>query len=237
MSSHHNISENNKLIITLVSLKDWNTLETYIEEKCQFQCQRENSESSHSILHQACNHRDIPLSTVISIVNIYPNSIRGIDSNGRLPLHCAMRNGVGSDVVQYLLKEYPESAVRQDKKGKTPLHLACKYFAIAYDKSGTQFKYRQDRFAFMCEKLNMVMAMFLDADPDCFLIDDDKGMSALEYAIDGEVVFDTMYMMQNTIGKIQQMKTKDRSELMTTLQHDGLLVTEPGMNLICNAAA
>lgn len=234
----------------MIALKEWSNVESFVEKKyplqsfkdCDSCCsekscsasnfQNKSVESHSSILHCACTYPEIPLSTVVAILRTCPNALRETDHDGRLPLHRATRNGVGSDVVRYLLERYPEAAVRRDNKGKTPLHLACKYFSIVFDNSGTRFKYRKDKFAHMCKTLKAVIIMFLRADPDCFLLDDDKGMSALEYAIDGEVIFETVFMMQTAIECLQKNKSLNSSqdgkeELWVTLQHEGFLAGVP----------
>lgn len=231
-------------MFTLITLREWETLERYIATRkkntttkerytCKSKCSSD-CEAKHSILQYACKFREIPLSTIVAILDVSPCAISEPDCIGRLPLHCAARSGVRSTIIQHLLQEYPEASVKQDEKGKTPLHLACKYFNEAYDDSGIFFKYKEDRKMHLSSTLNLVLAMFLNAEPYSFLIEDRKGMNALEYAIEGEVAYDTIFLMQKAIEHIQKVKisqnsTHTKEMLDTTIDRDGLMSIEPTM--------
>jgi len=256
----HNIDEKREMeksIFLLITFKEWKTLEAYIKKirsqssnenrhfDCRFQCA--NCGGNHNVLHYACQYRKIPFSTILAIMRMFPNAIREKDCKGRLPLHCATRSGVGSEIIEHLLRKYPNSSVQQDDKGKTPLHLACKYFSLAYDHDHdhdhdfVRFEDDEDRADRLCQKLNSLLVMFMQANSQCFLIEDENDMSALEYTIEQEVSHETIYIMQKVMERMQKMKSaiasQNKKDLRTTSHGGGHLVATPGQNTTNNAAA
>lgn len=71
------------------------------------------------------------LKVIKKLYNSYPENIRRVDNEGRLPIHVFIQvhqdilheSSSEADCVRYFLKQYPESAAVQDHHGDTPLSL------------------------------------------------------------------------------------------------------------------
>lgn len=244
-----------KSIFLLITFKEWKTLEAYIEKTrsqssnednlfdCRFNCP--DCGSHHNILHYACKFRAIPLSSIVAITEMFPSAVREKDCAGRLPLHCATRSGVGSEIVEHLLERHPNSSVERDVRGRTPLHLACKYFDVAYDRDhdgdgDVRFEDEEDRADRLYQQLNRLLGMFMRANQQCFLMEDENEMSALEYALEQEVSHETIYIMQKVMERTQKMNSAlDSLNKSTSSSHgNGQLVTTTlEQNSAYNAAA
>jgi ankyrin repeat protein len=57
-------------------------------------------------------------------LNLWPESIRAVDSNGNLPLHVAAATSAGADEIRPLLQAWPPSVQARNASGLLPLHFA-----------------------------------------------------------------------------------------------------------------
>ena len=110
----------------------------------------------------------------------FPRSLDRINGDGRLPLHIATRWGASPKVIKFLIKARPDAALAQDNFGNTPLHLTCK----GYHKNFVPcFKNEPD----LKVSLLQIVQALLQSAPKVVNLENEDDMTALEYAITGEV--------------------------------------------------
>jgi hypothetical protein len=70
---------------------------------------------------------------VDEVLRSEPGIATTVNSQGKLPLHLALRSGQPRDVVQLLLRANPDGAAVQDNYGSLPLHIALSTGGTAYE--------------------------------------------------------------------------------------------------------
>uniref|UniRef100_A0A7S4MX63 Uncharacterized protein n=1 Tax=Odontella aurita TaxID=265563 RepID=A0A7S4MX63_9STRA len=120
------------------------------------------------------------------------------DCASRLPLHYAVKYGASPGVVSLLLRRSPPSAAsHRDVVGKAPLHHAAESYASHYrppfeagsfDMGGGAggILTAEVRRAALRDDMKLVVKLLLRAAPSVINVEDDTGMTPIEYAIDSE---------------------------------------------------
>ena len=86
----------------------------------------DNPNNDYKFVLQACRNERITEGIIRCLLEYFPNAVRAIGGEGRLPLHsiCLNKN-VTIGMVQLLIDAYPESVSHENHKGSMPLHLLC----------------------------------------------------------------------------------------------------------------
>lgn len=148
-------------------------------------CKKSGCNSNHTVLHYLCQFRP-PLSVVKSIYKSHSKAIFQKDCKGRYPLHIACKHGCTPDVVNYLLEKYPQAARECDLKQRSPLILAYRSYVFECGLA----------FCFANRNLTEVGQALISAAPDMVTAEDNKGQTALEYAIAEQFKYPTIEILQ-----------------------------------------
>lgn len=147
--------------------------------------------SAETLLHLALKCQP-PMDIILELLGGFPEAVSLPDSMGRLPLHVAVKYGASSAVIRHLLIRNENAAGKQEATGKTPLHLACKTFAMAYNPNDTKT---------MEQSFGEIVRMLGDAAPAAVNMEDDQGMSPLEYALDSDCPYPVYRILQKQSQK------------------------------------
>lgn len=125
------------------------------------------------------------------------------DNVGRLPLHYAAKWGASYRLIEYLVEKNRSAATVQDVLGRTPLHHLCK----SYSSSAGSNKLPGD----LASDDNMVQAttILIAAAPDAVNIEDNDGITVIEYAISS----DAPYRAVRLIQKASERDWKERKRI------------------------
>jgi ankyrin repeat protein len=144
-----------------------------------------------NMLFDACKNK--PSSNEVSlIVNMCPETVKGVNEFGQTPVHVAAANGASANVIVYLLHKFPKACAMTDSSGKVPLHYVAHFSlwtvegpsrreATSYDApvgERGQFK----KFYVGPTYLDMVK-LTCQANPSAILIEDMQGRNPIEYAL------------------------------------------------------
>mmetsp|Transcript_25402 Transcript_25402/g.43369 ORF Transcript_25402/g.43369 Transcript_25402/m.43369 type:complete len:262 (+) Transcript_25402:204-989(+) len=148
-----------------------------------------------TLLHE-CLQCDVPLETVVKMFKMLPDrtdALRARDSLGRTPLHIAVASAADPLVVKLIGSANPEACTILDEDGRTPLHLACDSTnTIQVENFKCQQHMPQQNEA---RSYNTVRAL-LSESPEASLVEDEDGMSALEYAIMSDASIELVTLLQ-----------------------------------------
>ena len=128
------------------------------------------------------------------MIDFCPDLTSELDCLDRTPLHIAAGTGASPSLIKLLAKACPASCVAQDEDGKTPLHLAC-------DSSCDMFENEKDDR----EELprgppsSGTICALLSASLEAATMEDDDGMSALEYAIISDASIQVVMILQKAV--------------------------------------
>ncbi len=142
------------------------------------------------LVHYACRFNP-PRTIIRHLESLYPGSLRMPDNMGRLPLHYAAKWGGSYRLIVYLVEQNRSAASARDSLGRTPLHLLCK----SYSPSAGSNKLPGD----LSSDDNMVQATtaLIAAAPDVVNIEDNNGMTVIEYAISSNAPYRAVRLIQN----------------------------------------
>lgn len=130
----------------------------------------------NSVLHYVCKFRP-PLYIIKRLHKANPKNVFEKDDKERFALHIACKHGCCPEVIKYLVKKNPDAAKKSDKKYRTPIHLACKSYVQKSDKEWDTANH----------SLIKVAQDLIDAAPFSATREDNKGNTALEYAIESKL--------------------------------------------------
>ena len=65
-----------------------------------------------------------PLSTISTLIELYPKAVLMEDEDGNTPLHTACEEEAELAILEEMMDEFPEACAIKSKSGATPLHLA-----------------------------------------------------------------------------------------------------------------
>ena len=161
-----------------------------------------------SLLH-ACLRYSPPLEVVVKMVNMFPDrtsTLRAQDCMGRTPLHIAAACDADPMVIKLLGSANPSTCNILDQDGRTPLHLACDRSCSILDENDTQSRPQQHD----TPSYGAVRALLSESLSPA-LIEDEDGMSALEYAIISDASIEVVNLLQKATMESHQEREKLRS--------------------------
>eukprot|EP00578_Thalassiosira_sp_NH16_P012902 CAMPEP_0181115656 /NCGR_PEP_ID=MMETSP1071-20121207/21544_1 /TAXON_ID=35127 /ORGANISM="Thalassiosira sp., Strain NH16" /LENGTH=256 /DNA_ID=CAMNT_0023199869 /DNA_START=25 /DNA_END=795 /DNA_ORIENTATION=- len=146
-----------------------------------------------STLMHACLRYDPPLAIVAKIMKMTPPSdrtaaLRARDCLGRTPLHVATAHGADPKTIKMLGSVDPSTCSLLDDGGRSPLHLVC---------GGSSCSEGTVR-ALLSTSLHPV------------LLEDEDGMSALEYAIVSDASLEVVNLLQKAAMHLHQEKERQQ---------------------------
>jgi len=195
--------KNNTIISVLIHKRKWNTLiSVFYFMKQTIRSNKDHAEllqdllisddddsKGGTVLHSL--FRANPSIEIIKVITeTFPELGSYVDKNGQYPLHLAAQCGASHKAIKMIYYLYPEAASLQDKEGKTPLHLACEHYKQNY---GSIMFRRQTRAMAMDRGIEVMM----NVAPGVINMEDNNGMTALEYAIMSNVEPMTIHNIQD----------------------------------------
>ena len=185
-------------MLILIHSKKWGQVKKRIffnksiVAKCHGRCES-TYDTNHTALHIACQFRP-PLDVIKALYKAHPEAIFEADCKGQYVLHVACEHGCTPEVVQYLLEKNTEAASKSDIKGRTPLLLAYKSYVYS-----------------CCMPWKIANSMLLKvgkiltkADPSSITQEDNEGLAAIEYGINGEYLHPTLVVLQKAVTRYQR---------------------------------
>lgn len=81
-------------------------------------------------IHQALSSPTAPFELIEALLFAYPEGVQKKESSmNRNCLHIAIRAGISTEIVTYLVDKYPSLVLAHDSQGRLPLHYAISNFA------------------------------------------------------------------------------------------------------------
>ena len=171
----------------------------------------QNSIPEDLIAHFICRFQ-APFHIVALIDEVYPQSLTCFDDMGRYPLHIACAWGNSPETIKFLVNSYPDAAMIQDADGKCAIHHLCHTFKRHFQGASSDI-------------MMYIVEILYAAAPASFIVDDDDGKNALEYAIDSELDLKIIKAMQRACRDVWRgMKEKSRDKPHDALQMDLLRI-------------
>lgn len=125
------------------------------------------------IIHCAVRVR-APLSVIMLLATLYPQSLCSPDMMGRYPIHVAAKWASNPPIIAYLVKTNPSVVGAPDSDGKTPMHYVGECYVANH--SGDS---QQDTEQSMGEVVDILRL----AAPHSVNLEDNNEMNAVEYAL------------------------------------------------------
>ena len=146
--------------------------------------------SSHPTLLHACLPHDPPPEIVLKMIAMTPVRralLRVRDRAGRTPLHIAAgRDATDPRVIKLLGSADPTTCSMLDKCGRTPLHLACDASCDDEEIPGRR------RVPPSYDVVRVLLSECIEP----VLIEDDDGMTPLEFAILSDASLEVVHLLQ-----------------------------------------
>ena len=164
-----------------------------------------------SLLH-VCLRYSAPLKIVAKIIEMYPDrtaALRARDGMGRTPLHVAAACDADAMVIKLLGSADPATCNILDDDGRTPLHLACDISGdIIHDENDKPPPPKQRE----APSYDVVRAL-LSESLEPTLVEDEDGMSPLEYAIISGASIEVVNLLQKaTMHVLRKGGGEDHSQ-------------------------
>jgi len=159
----------------------------------------------NNILHHALDYKP-PVSIVRTITEIFPEAANEVDCMLRYPLHIALMNGLSADVIRHLIKVNEKAVSSTDAEGKTALHLLFSDYKVRRKCDRTHFKEAM-------QSLPEIIYIICQHDPKLMFKEDLNKMSVLEYAMQEEVDYETLSLLQGVAESAK--KGKDFSSFVS----------------------
>lgn len=198
------------ILFRLIDARDWEKIDVMFlsgrvgRQLFQHLAARVSNSKSFNgmtILH-ACVRFNPPSDLVTKMIELCPTSPSGTDCLGRCPLHVATGCGVDSDLIKVLVEAYPEACTIQDSDGRTPLHMSCDLHTELFEESAFE----------KTQVSHQTIQILLKASLESSIIEDDDGMSAIEYALFSEAKLDTVRLIQKAAQHVRVRKQKADAE-------------------------
>lgn len=157
-----------------------------------------------TLLH-ACLCHNPPLEVVVQIITMLPDrtsALRVQDSMGRTPLHIAVACDAEPMVIKILSSTDPTTCSILDSDGRSPLHLACDSSCCIQDDIDSLSQPRERKAPSYGSVLILLSESLGPA-----LIEDEDGMSALEYAIISDASIEIVKLLQKVaVRSLQEIE-------------------------------
>ena len=141
------------------------------------------------LVHYACRFNP-PRTIIRHLESMYPGSLRMPDNMGRLPLHYAAKWGASYRLIDYLVEKNRAAASARDSLGRTPLHLLCKSYSSSVGSNKLPCDLSSD------DNMFQATTTLLAAAPDVVNIEDNNGMTVIEYAISSNAPYRAVRLIQ-----------------------------------------
>lgn len=198
-----NASSSLVILFRLIEANDWNKLfNMFLDEPegCKtFQylaalVAKSSSFNGMTILHAVARF-DPPSILIKRIIELCPTAPMSQDVLNRTPLHVAAGTGAGSVVIKTLVDAYPEACMIQDTDGRTPLHMACDTSTELFEDNRGSDLYREVPYR--------TVGVLLRASLNSAVLEDEDGMSAIEYALCSNADLQTVRLIQKACQKVR----------------------------------
>eukprot|EP00579_Thalassiosira_antarctica_P026881 CAMPEP_0202013834 /NCGR_PEP_ID=MMETSP0905-20130828/27392_1 /ASSEMBLY_ACC=CAM_ASM_000554 /TAXON_ID=420261 /ORGANISM="Thalassiosira antarctica, Strain CCMP982" /LENGTH=262 /DNA_ID=CAMNT_0048573527 /DNA_START=187 /DNA_END=975 /DNA_ORIENTATION=- len=181
----------------------------------------EEFKGGKTLLH-ACLRYDPPLEIVAKMIKMFPDrtaALRAQDCTGRTPLHIAAACVADPMVIKLLGSADPTTCTILDEDGRTPLHLACDIsFTIQDENDKCHPQQPQQRETRSYDAVRALLSDSLVAS----LVEDEDGMSALEYAIISDASIEVVTLLQKaTMESLQEREQQRLRKKRRLLDEDG----------------
>jgi len=204
-----------KCLSSLIKHRRWrklnNAVVKILKKKTNVRCACKKCTHQQSLLHLACNFSP-PLYVARNLFELDTFNASRIDSKRRYPLHLALEHESAVEVIKFLIESNKVAVEAQDVNGKTSLHMVVEQCAERRERSKCDYLGDITSFVDTVDMLELI-SLLCDAVPSSPFIEDNNGMTALEYAIDVEADYELVKALQveMQIAHIFQMK-KNRSQ-------------------------
>lgn len=166
------------------------------------------TDNGMTLLH-VCLRNGVPLEIMIKMIEMSPDrttALRAQDSMGRTPLHIAAACDADPMVIKLLGNADPTTCNILDVDGRTALHLACDSSCSLRDEDTTERSPQEQETSPSYGAVRALLSESLSSS----LVEDEDGMSALEYAIISDASIEVINLLQKASMKCQQERRGKR---------------------------
>ena len=198
------------IVLNSIHQQDWATLNQVASERQLFKMisqKIQECDEFHgmTILHAVVKYHP-PLHILDAMIDAHGDALKGQDCVGRTPLHVACGSGVDDMIIRRLVKAYPEACDLQDGDGKLPLHIVCDTECILFE---------GDQSPRPPPSVDVVRAL-LSGSVRSVLVEDDDGMSPIEYAIVSDNNIKVVTLLQTASMSLRRKDAKISKATATT---------------------
>ncbi|KAL7546086.1 hypothetical protein ACHAWF_009424 [Thalassiosira exigua] len=154
-----------------------------------------------TILH-ACARFNPPSLLVSRMIELCPDAPSSRDCLNRTPLHVAAGTGASCTVLKVLVDAYPEACTIQDNDGRSPLHMACDSHCELFEDNGESSTRRE-------APSYRTIGVLLSGSLESAILEDEDGMSAIEYALCSSAELKTIRLLQKAAQKVRLNKYQE----------------------------
>ena len=204
----HQLSPLLVLLFHQIESNDWKSFYREFLSNCDgrsnFQLLAElvEEKSTHfhgmTLLHAVARF-DPPPQIVQEIIELCPYAPRSQDCLGRTPLHVMAGTGTSNEVIKVLATAFPGACMIQDVDGRSPLHLLCNSSCKLFE-DDNKSKSKPSRES---------VVELLIASPESVMLEDNEGISAIEYALCSLCDMKTIKLLQSSTQRIQMRRQKE----------------------------
>ena len=141
----------------------------------------------HSPLLLACKLNP-PIEVVERLIKANPAAVFEADCEKRLPLHLACEYGASPEVIKKIVLSNVDATITRDIYGMLPIHKVCESYFDNLDPLLSDM----DAEDFLME----VVQGLLSIQPTSVLIEDNREMNPIEYAVDAELSMTIVKVLQ-----------------------------------------
>ena len=202
------------IVLNSIHQQDWATLNQVAAEQKLFKMisqKIQECDEFHgmTILHAVVKYHP-PLHILDAMIDAHGDALKGQDCVGRTPLHVACGSGADDLIIQRLVKAYPQACDVQDGDGKLPLHIVCDTECVLFE---------GDQTPRPPPSLNVVRAL-LSGSVRSVLVEDDDGMSPIEYAIISDNNIKVVTLLQTASMSLRRKDAKISKDTATSTKKE-----------------
>lgn len=155
-----------------------------------------------TILH-ACSRFNPPPYVILRIIELCPDAPRARDCLDRTPLHVMAGTCAASFVIEVLVDAFPDACMIQDMDGRTPLHFACDSSCELFEDNNSASTTPRPPPSYR------TIDILVKASLDSVILEDEDGMSAIEYALCSNADLQTVKLLQRAAQKVMIRKQEE----------------------------
>mmetsp|Transcript_11082 Transcript_11082/g.16707 ORF Transcript_11082/g.16707 Transcript_11082/m.16707 type:complete len:234 (-) Transcript_11082:29-730(-) len=181
------------IVLDLIHRQEWAALEKVATTKHKLfkgiseHIQKCDEFNGMTLLHAVVKYNP-PLHILDAMIDAHSDALMGQDCVGRTPLHVACGTGADAEIIRLLVEAYPQACDLQDEDGRLPLHLACDIECVLFEGDQTERA---------PPTIDVVRAL-LSGSWRSVLVEDEDGMSPIEYAIVSDANIKVVKLLQKT---------------------------------------